>query len=150
MNLNLNRLNVYKSLFHLDLMIIFTMKRKYFKMPDFDALSLLDIKSVIHDPMVSAKMGNLSENTKLSSHFDLNILLNSGRHQMLSKLASLSLSSVRKLDEAINMIENMICMKQLSLLDVILYLLFVLTLILKLTTLDTSSKFHSFIKVLNL
>ena len=40
------------------------------------------------------------------------------------------------------MIENMICMKQLSLLDVILNMLFVLTLILKLTTLDTSSKFH--------
>ena len=38
------------------------------------------------------------------------------------------------------MIENMICMKQLSLLDVILNMLFVLTLILKLTTLDTSSK----------
>ena len=40
-------------------------------------------------------------------------------------------------------IENMICMKQLSLLDVILNMLFILTLILKLTTLDTSSKFHS-------
>ena len=50
------------------------------------------------------------------------------------------------------MIENMIRMKQLSLLDAtcILNMLFVLTLILKLTTLVTSSKFHSLIKVLNL
>ena len=35
------------------------------------------------------------------------------------------------------MTENMICMRQLSLLEVILNMLFVLTLILKLTTLDT-------------
>ena len=35
------------------------------------------------------------------------------------------------------MIENKICIKQLSLLDVILNMLFVVTLILKLTTLDT-------------
>ena len=70
---------------------------------------------------------------------------------MLSKLASLSISSLRKLDDEANkfMIENMICMKQLSLLDVILNMLFVLTLIPKLITLDTSSKFHSLIKVLN-
>ena len=47
------------------------------------------------------------------------------------------------------MIENMICMKQLSLLNVILNMLVVLTLILKLTTIDTSSNFHSLIKVLN-
>ena len=36
------------------------------------------------------------------SLFDLNILLNSGRHQMLSKLASLSVSSLRKLDDEAN------------------------------------------------
>ena len=36
------------------------------------------------------------------SLFDLNILLNSGRHQMLSKLASLSISSLRKLDDDVN------------------------------------------------
>ena len=47
------------------------------------------------------------------------------------------------------MIENMICMKQLSLLDVLLNMLFVLKLILKLTALDISSKFHSLIKLLN-
>ena len=35
------------------------------KMPDFDALSLLDIKNVINDPMVSAKMAILNENIKL-------------------------------------------------------------------------------------
>ena len=70
---------------------------------------------------------------------------------MLFKLDSLSISSLHKLDdEAIHfMIENMTCMKHLSLLDVILNMLFVLTLILKLTTLDTSSKFHSLIKILN-
>ena len=47
------------------------------------------------------------------------------------------------------MMENMICKKQLSLLDVILNMLFALTLILKLATLDTSSKLHSLIKVFN-
>ena len=52
--------------------------------------------------MVSAKMAVLNENIKLSSLFDLNILLNSGRHLMLSKLASLSVSSLRKLDDQAN------------------------------------------------
>ena len=42
------------------------------------------------------------------------------------------------------MIENIICMQRLF------NMLFVLTLILKLITLDTSSKFHSLIEVLNL
>ena len=36
------------------------------------------------------------------SLFDLNILLNSGHHQMLSKLASLSISSLHKLDDEAN------------------------------------------------
>ena len=71
MNLNLNGLIVYKPLFHLDLMIIFT---RSFKRKHKTVLSL----------------------------FDLNILLNSGRHQMLSKLASLSVSSLRKLDDEVN------------------------------------------------
>ena len=48
------------------------------------------------------------------------------------------------------MIENMICIKQLSLLDAILNMLFVLTLILKLNTLDTSSKFIFFKKGIEL
>ena len=71
---------------------------------------------------------------------------------MLSKLASLSVSSLRKLDVEANKFydkKNIIYLKQLSLPDVILNMLFVLTLILKLTTLDTSSKFLSLIKVLN-
>ena len=70
---------------------------------------------------------------------------------MLSKLASLYVSSLLKLNDEANifMIENMICMKQLSLLEVTLNMLFVLTLILKLTTLDTSSKYYSLLKVLN-
>ena len=39
------------------------------KMPDFDAFFLLDIKNVINDPMVSAKMAILNENIKLSYLF---------------------------------------------------------------------------------
>ena len=35
------------------------------KLPDFDAFSLSDIKNVINDPMVSAKMAILNENIKL-------------------------------------------------------------------------------------
>ena len=57
------------------------------EMPDFHGFSLLDIKkkNVINDPMVSAKMGILNENIKnILSLVDLNILLNFGRHQMLS------------------------------------------------------------------
>ena len=34
-------------------------------MPDFDVFSILDIKNVINDPMVSAKMVILNENIKL-------------------------------------------------------------------------------------
>ena len=124
------------------------------KMPDFDAFSLLDIKKRNKRSHGKRKNGNFKRKHKtvlVLSLFDLNILLNSGRHQMLSKLASLSVSSLRKLDDEANKFydKNMICMKQLSLLDVILNILFVLTLILKLITLDTSSKFHSLIKVLN-
>ena len=52
--------------------------------------------------MVSAKIGILNENTTVLTLFDLNILLNSGRHQMLSKLALLSISSLRKLDDTAN------------------------------------------------
>ena len=45
-------------------------------------------------------MAILNENHKtVLSFFDLNILLNSGRHQMLSKL---SISSLRKLDDEAN------------------------------------------------
>ena len=47
-------------------------------------------------------MAILNENIKLFYLFDLKILLNSGRHQMLSKLASLSVSSLLKLDDEAN------------------------------------------------
>ena len=57
--------------------------------------------------MVSAKMVILNENIKLSHlFFDLNILLNSVRHHMLSKLASFSISSLRKLDDEANKFYN--------------------------------------------
>ena len=49
------------------------------------------------------KNGNFKRKHKtVLSLFDLNILLNSGRHQMLSKLASLSVSSLRQLDDEAN------------------------------------------------
>ena len=65
--MNLNGLSVYKPLFLLDLMIIFTMNENISKTPDFDILSLLDIKKdVRNDPMVSIKVGILNENITLS------------------------------------------------------------------------------------
>ena len=72
-------------------------------MPDFDAFSLLDIK--IHNKRSHGKHknGNFKQKHKtVLSLLDLYILLNSGRHQMLSKLASLSISSLRKLDNEAN------------------------------------------------
>ena len=69
MNLYLNGLNVYKPLFHLDLMIIFTMKEIYLKCRISMFFSLLDIKNVINVPMVSAKIVILKENIKLSYLF---------------------------------------------------------------------------------
>ena len=71
-------------------------------MPDFDAFSLLDIKKRNKRSHGKRKNGNFKQNIKLFYLFDLNILLNSGRHQMLSKLASLSASSLRKLDDEVN------------------------------------------------
>ena len=66
-------------------------------MPDFDAFSLLDIKKRNKRPHGKRKNGNFKRKHKtVLSLFDLNILLNSGRHQMLSKLASLSVSSLRR------------------------------------------------------
>ena len=61
----------------------------------------------VHDPMVRAEMSILNENIKLFClFFYLNILLNSGRHQMLSKLASLSVFSLLKLDDEANKFYN--------------------------------------------
>ena len=70
------------------------------KMPDFDAFSLLDIKKRNKRSHGKRKNGNFKRKHKtVLSLFDLNILLNSEGHQMLSKLASLSVSSLRKLDD---------------------------------------------------
>ena len=135
--MNLNRLNVYKPLFSLGFNDNIYHEGNISKMPDFDAFSLLDIIKRNKRSHGKRKNGNFKRKHKtVLTLFDLNILLNSGRHQMLSKLASLFVSSLRKLDDEANkfQIENMICMKQLSLQDVILNMLFVLTLILKLTT----------------
>ena len=72
-------------------------------MPDFDAFSLLDIKKRNKRSHGKRKNGNFKRKHKtVLSLFDLNILLNSGRHQILSKLASLSVSSLRKLDDEAN------------------------------------------------
>ena len=73
------------------------------KMPDFGAFSLLDIKKRNKRSHGKHKNGNFKRKHKtVLSLFDLNILLNSGRHQMLSKLVSLSISSLRKLDDEAN------------------------------------------------
>ena len=65
MNLNLNGLNVYKPLFPLGFNDNIYHEGNISKMPDFDAFSLLDIKNVINEPIVSAKMAILNENIKL-------------------------------------------------------------------------------------
>ena len=101
MNLNLNGLNVYKPFFHLDLMIIFTMKEIFLKcLILMFFFSLLDIKKRNKRSHGKCKNGNFKRKHKtVVSLFDLNILLNSLRHQMLSKLASLSFTSLRKLED---------------------------------------------------
>ena len=66
------------------------------KMPDFDAFSLIDIKKRNKRSHGKRKNGNFKRKHKsVLSLFDLKIILNSGRHQMLSILASLSVSSLR-------------------------------------------------------
>ena len=103
MNLNLNGINVYKPLFHLDLMIIFTMKEIFLKCRISMFFSLLDIKKRNKRSHGKRKNGNFNRKHKsVLSLFDLNILFNSGRHPMFSKLASLSISSLRKLDDEAN------------------------------------------------
>ena len=70
-------------------------------MPDFDGFNpLLDIKKRNKRSHGKRKNGTFKRKHKtVLSLFYLNILLNPGRHQMLSKLASLSISSLRKLDD---------------------------------------------------
>ena len=97
MNVNLNGLNVYKPLFHLNLMIIFTMKEIFLKYRISMGFLLLDIKTRNKRSHSKRKDRNFKRKHKtVLSLFDLNILLNSGRHQMLSKLTSLSISSLCK------------------------------------------------------
>ena len=56
-------------------------------MPDFDAFSLLGIKKRNNRSHGKRKNGKFKRKHKtVLSLFYLNILLNSGRHQMLSKL----------------------------------------------------------------
>ena len=72
-------------------------------MPDFDAFFLLGIQKRNKLSHGKRKNGNFKrEHKTVLSLFDLKILLNSGRHQMLPKLASLSVSSLRKLDDEAN------------------------------------------------
>ena len=62
-------------------------------MPDFDVFSLLEIKKRNKRSHGKRKNGNFKrKHITVLSVFDLNILLNSGRHQTLAKLASLSIS----------------------------------------------------------
>ena len=66
-------------------------------MPDFDAFLLLDIKKGNKRSHGKRKNGNFTRKHKtVLSRFYLNILLISGRHQMLSKLASMTISSLLK------------------------------------------------------
>ena len=104
MNLNLNGLNVYKPLFNLDLMAIITMKEIFLKCwISMVFFSLLDINKRNKQSHGKRKNRNFKrEHKTVLSLFYLNILLNFGRHQMLSKLASLSICSLRKLDDEVN------------------------------------------------
>ena len=61
----LNGLNVYKPLFHLDLMIIFTMEEIFLKCRISMLFPFQILKNVTNDPMVSAKMAILNGNIKL-------------------------------------------------------------------------------------
>ena len=75
------------------------------KMHDFDVFSLLDIRRRNRRFHGKRKNGNLKrkhKNTTFWTLTDLWKILKYGRHQMLSKLSSLSSASLRKLDEEAN------------------------------------------------
>ena len=75
------------------------------KMHDFDVFSLLDIRRRNRRSLGKRKNGNLKRKHKNKTFWtltDLRKILKSGRHQMLSKLSSLSIASLRKLDEEAN------------------------------------------------
>ena len=75
------------------------------KMPDFDVFSLLDICRRNRRSHGKRKNGNLKRKHKNKTFWklaDLWKILKSGRHQMLSKLSSLSIAFLRKMDEEAN------------------------------------------------
>ena len=79
------------------------------KMPDFDVFSLLDIRRRNRRSRGKRKNGNLKRKHKNKTFWtltDLWKILKSGRHQMLSNLSSLSIASLRKLDEEVNKFYN--------------------------------------------
>ena len=74
-------------------------------MPDFEVFSRLDIRRHNRGSHGKRKNGNLKRKHKNKTFWtlaDLWKILNSGRHQMLSKLFLLSIASLRKLDEEAN------------------------------------------------
>ena len=74
-------------------------------MPDFDVFSLLDIRKGNRRSRGKRKNGNLKRKHKNKTFWtlaDICKILKFGRHQMLSKLSSLSIASLRKLDEEAN------------------------------------------------
>ena len=75
------------------------------KMPDFDVFSLLDIRRRNRRSRCKHINGNLKRKHKNKTFWtlkDLWKILKSGRHQLLSKLSSLSIASLHKLDEEPN------------------------------------------------
>ena len=74
-------------------------------MPDFDVFSLLDIRRRNRRSRGKRKNGNLKRKHKNKTFWtltDLWKILKSVRHQMLSKLSSLSIASLHKLDKEAN------------------------------------------------
>ena len=74
-------------------------------MPDFDVFSLLDIRRRNRRSRGKRKNGNLKRKHKNKTFLtltDLWKILKSGLHQMLSKLSSLRIASLCKLDEEAN------------------------------------------------
>ena len=82
-------------------MIIFTMRvSNISRLPDFDVFSLLDIRKHNKRSHGKRKNGNLKRKNKLVLTLsELSIILkHSGRHMALSRLVTLSISSLRNLD----------------------------------------------------
>ena len=74
-------------------------------MPDFYVFSLLDIRMHNKRSRGKRKNGNLKRKHKNKTFWtlaDLWKILKSCRHQMLSKISSLSIASLCKLDEGVN------------------------------------------------